>query len=190
MQARDYQAEAWPAFWLILTTTNSAGLSGANAVCVGTGDGAGVLIYGGQTGQSDWSFDWEGVLPGLARSNGTGQIAWSGVVTPVGIGYQTTLYTMSSNQGIQAFVVTVPEPASLFLLAAGAAMWVPASAALAGKLVPALVLGTAGLRFMLGGLHQLTGNEPAVEHCDAGFSACECGADLSAWAAACAVVGA
>jgi succinate-acetate transporter protein len=47
----------------------------------------------------------------------------------------------------------------LFLLAGGAAMLVPAGAATASKLVPALVLGTAGLRFLLTALHQLTGSE-------------------------------
>lgn len=38
-------------------------------------------------------------------------------------------------------------------------MWAPASAALAAKLVPALVLATAGLRFVVTGVYQLTGNE-------------------------------
>ncbi len=39
---------------------------------------------------------------------------------------------------------------------AGLAMWVPASAALASKLIPAAVLGTAGLRFMLTGAYELS----------------------------------
>jgi uncharacterized protein len=47
----------------------------------------------------------------------------------------------------------------LFLLLAGVAMWAPASAAVASKLVPALVLGTAGLRFAVTGVYQLTANE-------------------------------
>jgi uncharacterized protein len=47
----------------------------------------------------------------------------------------------------------------LFLLLAGFAMWAPASAATASKLVPALVLATAGLRFVITGLYQLTSNE-------------------------------
>jgi succinate-acetate transporter protein len=47
----------------------------------------------------------------------------------------------------------------LFLLAGGTAMWIPATAALFSKLVPAVVLGTAGLRFVLGGIQQLTGND-------------------------------
>jgi succinate-acetate transporter protein len=47
----------------------------------------------------------------------------------------------------------------LFLLIAGVAMWAPASSAVASKLVPALVLGTAGLRFVVTGIYQLTGNE-------------------------------
>ena len=47
----------------------------------------------------------------------------------------------------------------LFLLLAGIAMWAPASSAAASKLVPALVLSTAGLRFLVTGLYQLTSNE-------------------------------
>jgi len=47
----------------------------------------------------------------------------------------------------------------LFLLVAGVAMQVPASAALTSKLVPALVLGTAGVRFFLFGLYHLTSSE-------------------------------
>jgi succinate-acetate transporter protein len=45
----------------------------------------------------------------------------------------------------------------LFLLMTGCAMWVPASAALASKLVPAAVLATAGLRFLVTGGYQLSG---------------------------------
>jgi hypothetical protein len=47
----------------------------------------------------------------------------------------------------------------LFLLVAGFALWAPASSAVASKIVPALVLGTAGFRFMVTGLYQLTANE-------------------------------
>ena len=46
----------------------------------------------------------------------------------------------------------------VFLLAAGTAMLVPAFSALYSKLVPALVLGTAGIRFFVGGIHELTGD--------------------------------
>jgi succinate-acetate transporter protein len=38
-------------------------------------------------------------------------------------------------------------------------MWAPASSATASKLVPALVLATAGLRFVVTGMYQLTSNE-------------------------------
>ena len=44
----------------------------------------------------------------------------------------------------------------LFLLVAGTAMLLPAAAALATRLVPALVLTTTALRFLLTGLYQLT----------------------------------
>jgi uncharacterized protein len=47
----------------------------------------------------------------------------------------------------------------LFLLLAFVAMLVPAIGALSSKVVPALVLSAAAIRFGLGGLHQLTGNE-------------------------------
>ena len=61
--------------------------------------------------------------------------------------------------------VTPAEPGStsdalgLFLLVAGVALWAPASSALASKLVPALVLATAGFGFLVTGLYQLTSNE-------------------------------
>ena len=45
----------------------------------------------------------------------------------------------------------------LFLLVAGVAMWAPASAAAAGKLVPSLVLATAGIRFVLTGVYEISG---------------------------------
>jgi uncharacterized protein len=44
----------------------------------------------------------------------------------------------------------------LFLIAAGVTIWVPGSAAAATKLVPALILTIAGLRFALTGVYQLT----------------------------------
>jgi succinate-acetate transporter protein len=47
----------------------------------------------------------------------------------------------------------------LFLLIAAVAMWAPAASAIASKLVPALILATAGLRFLVTGLYQLTSNE-------------------------------
>ena len=37
-------------------------------------------------------------------------------------------------------------------------MWAPASAAAAGKLVPSLVLATAGLRFVLTGIYEISGS--------------------------------
>jgi len=62
-------------------------------------------------------------------------------------------------------VTLLGEPGStsdalgLFLLVAGIAMWAPASSATASKLVPALVLATAGLRFLLTGVYQLTASD-------------------------------
>jgi hypothetical protein len=53
-----------------------------------------------------------------ANGNGTGQIAWGDVVDNGDGTLSRTLYAMSTNQGIQAFKVTlVPEPASIALFA-------------------------------------------------------------------------
>ena len=58
-----------------------------------------------------------GTLTG--NGNGTGELAW-GAVTDFGNGFvQQTLYALSSNQGIQAFIVTVPEPGTLAFAALG-----------------------------------------------------------------------
>jgi hypothetical protein len=52
-----------------------------------------------------------------ANGNGTGQLAW-GATTDNGNGtFSQILYAMSTNQGIQAFVVTTPEPGTLSLVA-------------------------------------------------------------------------
>jgi hypothetical protein len=54
-----------------------------------------------------------------ANVNGTGDLAW-GAVTVNGNGtVSETLYAMSSNQGIQAFIVTIPEPGALGLTMLG-----------------------------------------------------------------------
>ena len=59
-------------------------------------------------------------------------------------------------------VLLISQPGStsdalgLFLLVAGTAMLLPATAALASKLVPAMVLATTALRFVATGLYQLT----------------------------------
>jgi Domain of unknown function (DUF4623) len=51
-----------------------------------------------------------------ANGNGTGELAW-GAVTDLGNGIVSqVLYAMSTNQGIQAFVITVPEPGTLVLV--------------------------------------------------------------------------
>jgi hypothetical protein len=53
-----------------------------------------------------------------ANGNGTGQVAWGDVVDNGNGTLTRTLYAMSTNQGIQAFKVTlVPEPASIALFA-------------------------------------------------------------------------
>jgi len=49
-----------------------------------------------------------------ANANGTGQLAWGDIS-----GNTAHLWAMSSNQGIQAFTVTIPEPATATLLGLG-----------------------------------------------------------------------
>jgi len=51
-----------------------------------------------------------GVL--TANANASGQLAWG-----AGSGDTIKLYAMSTNQGIQAFTIQVPEPASVAMLA-------------------------------------------------------------------------
>jgi len=77
----------------------------------------------------------------------------TGMGTLAGIWFAIAVVLFSSQPG------QTSDALGLFLIGAGAAMWIPALTASMSKLVPALVLGTAGLRFMLGGLHNLTSNE-------------------------------
>ena len=77
----------------------------------------------------------------------------------------TGMGLLSGTWAAVGFVTFAGKPGStsdglgLFLLVAGVAIWAPASSALASKLVPALVLATAGLRFLVTGLYQLTSSE-------------------------------
>jgi hypothetical protein len=58
-----------------------------------------------------------------ANGNGTGDIAWGKPVYDSATGrWSENLYAMSSNQGIQAFIVTVPEPGMGSLAALGLAL--------------------------------------------------------------------
>ncbi len=60
-----------------------------------------------------------------SNGNGTGQLAWGPEVNLGGGVYSANLYAMSTNQGIQAFTVTVPEPATVILLVGGlATLWI------------------------------------------------------------------
>lgn len=85
----------------------------------------------------------------LARDGvaATGMGVLAGVWAVIGV------ITFSANPG------STSDALGLFLLVAGVAMWAPASAAFASKLVPALVLSIAGLRFLVTGVYQLTSNE-------------------------------
>lgn len=58
-----------------------------------------------------------------ANANGTGELAWGAVTANLDGSFSQNLYAMSSNQGIQAFTITVsavPEPTTLALFAVGA----------------------------------------------------------------------
>jgi succinate-acetate transporter protein len=85
----------------------------------------------------------------LARDGvaATGMGLLSGIWAVVG------LVTFTGRPGVTS------DALGLFLLFAGIAMWAPASSAATSKLVPALVLSTAGLRFLVTGVYQLTSNE-------------------------------
>ena len=54
-----------------------------------------------------------------ANGNGTGEIAWGDIIDNGDGSFSERLYCMSSNQGIQAFIVTVPEPGMGSLAALG-----------------------------------------------------------------------
>ena len=54
-----------------------------------------------------------------ANGNGTGELAWGPEIDNGDGTFSANLYALSSNQGIQAFIVTVPEPNSLALAALG-----------------------------------------------------------------------
>jgi hypothetical protein len=56
-----------------------------------------------------------------ANGNGTGELVWGAITANPDGSVSENLYGMSSNQGIQAFIVTVPEPGTLALLAIGLA---------------------------------------------------------------------
>lgn len=50
-----------------------------------------------------------------ANANGTGELAWGNPILNGDGSVSRVLYTMSTNQGIQAFLVSVPEPATMSL---------------------------------------------------------------------------
>jgi hypothetical protein len=89
------------------------------------------------------------VIGFLARDG----VAATGMGLLAGIWLATALVTYTSTPG------STSDALGLFLVVAAFAMWIPAAAAVSSKLVPALVLATAGLRFLVTGVHQLTGDE-------------------------------
>ena len=93
--------------------------------------------------------DPSGLFGFLARDGvaATGMGLLSGIWAAIG------LVTFTGKPG------STSDALGLFLLVAGVAMWAPACSAFASKIVPALVLSTAGLRFVVTGLYQLTSTE-------------------------------
>lgn len=79
-------------------------------------------------------------------------VAATGMGLLAGIWAAIGLVTYSGGPG------STSDALGLFLLVGGVALWAAASSALASKLVPALVLATAGLRFLVTGIYQLTAN--------------------------------
>lgn len=70
-----------------------------------------------------WLVSGNNTVSPASNGNGTGQLAWGDVsYDSVSGRWSQTLYAMSSNQGIQAFVVSVPEPGTASLLGLGALM--------------------------------------------------------------------
>ena len=58
-----------------------------------------------------WLVSGNNTVTPAANGNGTGQLAWGDIsYDPASGRWSQTLYALSSNQGIQAFVVTIPEP--------------------------------------------------------------------------------
>jgi uncharacterized protein len=86
------------------------------------------------------------VLGYLSRDS----VAGTGMGILAGTWLTTGLVQLSSPPG------STSDGLGLFLLVAGAAMLVPASGAVLGKLVPATVLLTTSLRFFTSGIYQLT----------------------------------
>jgi succinate-acetate transporter protein len=80
-------------------------------------------------------------------------VAATGMGLLSGIWAALGLVTFSGKPG------STSDALGLFLLVAGPAMWAPASAAFASKLAPALVLSTAGVRFLVTGVYQLTADK-------------------------------
>ena len=63
-----------------------------------------------------WLASGDNAVAPVANGNASGQLAW-GAITDYGNGIVSqVLYAMSTNQGIQAFVITVPEPGTLTLV--------------------------------------------------------------------------
>lgn len=89
------------------------------------------------------------VLSFLARDG----VAATGMGLLAGIWAVIGLVLFTSEPGATS------DALGLFLLAAAVGMWIPATAAASAKLVPALVLFTAGLRFGLTGVYELSAEE-------------------------------
>jgi succinate-acetate transporter protein len=84
-----------------------------------------------------------------------GFLARDGVIS-TGMGLLSGIWFASALVLLASPPRATSEALGLFLLLGGTAMLVPASAAAPLKLVPAAVLGTAGVRFLVTGVYHLT----------------------------------
>ncbi len=67
-----------------------------------------------------WLASRDNAVSPAGNGNGTGEIAWGDpLYDPVSGQWSVNLYALSSNQGIQAFIVTIPEPGVGSLAALG-----------------------------------------------------------------------
>jgi succinate-acetate transporter protein len=88
------------------------------------------------------------VIGFLARDG----VAATGMGLLAGIWLALALVTYTSPPG------STSNALGLFLAVAAVAIWIPAGSAALSKLIPAIVLATAGLRFLVTGVYQLTGD--------------------------------
>lgn len=79
-------------------------------------------------------------------------------VAGTGLGLLSGIWAVAGFTTLTSPPGTASDGLGVFLLVAGASMFVPAAAALTGKVVPAAVMGLAGTRFLVTGVYELSGS--------------------------------